>query len=88
MHKIGTVLFSYLSPHVCKNVSQTKVTPEDSILSTLGTHRCHRFTRGTSPFEVHDALGDACGCIEGRQQFLTQLDGLYSEHLPRKVKGH
>lgn len=48
----------------------------------------HQFTGAISPFEVHHALGDARWCVEGRQQFLTQLDGLHSEHLQRKVKGH
>lgn len=43
---------------------------------------------GILPFEVHHAFRDSRGGIEGRQEFLPQLDGLYSEHLQGRVKGH
>lgn len=50
----------------------------------MGVNHGHQFKVGISPFEVDHALGDARGCVEGRQQFLTQLDGLHSEHLRGK----
>lgn len=39
---------------------------------------------GNLPFEVHHAFWDSRGGVEGRQEFLSQLDGLYPEHLERK----
>lgn len=36
---------------------------------------------GILPFEVHNAFWDSRGGVEGWQEFLSQLDGLYSEHL-------
>lgn len=39
---------------------------------------------GNLPFEVHHAFWDSRGGVEGWQEFLSQLDGLYPEHLERK----
>ena len=36
---------------------------------------------GILPFEVHHAFWDSRGGVEGWQEFLSQLDGLYPEHL-------
>lgn len=93
-----------LSSHICKHLRQIKLTPWNSVLSAscpwtsssgsptrdpqMGVEHDQWFTGDISPFEVYHALGDARGCVEGRQQFLSQLDGLHSEHLWRKVKGH
>lgn len=33
------------------------------------------------PFEVHNTFWDSRGGVEGGQEFLSQLDGLDSEHL-------
>lgn len=38
-------------------------------------------TEGLLPFEVHDTFWDSCGGVEGGQEFLSELDGLYAEHL-------
>lgn len=37
--------------------------------------------QGVPPFEVHDALGDPRGGVEGWQELLPELDGLDAEHL-------
>ena len=68
--------------------SHTRITPPRPPPATL----CLSFhadaakaTKGTRegilPFEVHHAFWDSRGGVEGWQEFLSQLDGLYPEHL-------
>lgn len=49
--------------------------------SSLGASVSRQMQPKVLPFEVHDTLGDSRGGVEGRQELLSKLDGLCSEHL-------
>lgn len=81
------MLFSYLSSHVCKNVSQTKRLPRTPFCPPLGTHRCHGLQGAPHLLKFTTPLGMPVGVLKAGSSFSPNLMAFTRNTCQERSKG-